>query len=98
MAEYIEREALSKALNKMILEDPNCPVFVAATVQQIVDLHPAADVQRIRRGKWLMYSYKEAICNCCGKVLKTSFDCDEEAADRWNELPYYCEDCGAMMY
>ncbi len=52
MAEYIEREALIKAMEFNILSDPACPLFVAATVRQTIDCEPAADVKPLRSGEW----------------------------------------------
>ncbi len=71
MTEYVEREAIIEALAKDILNDPNCPLFVAATVQQIVDLVPAADVQEVRHGKWA-----GTVCTNCGESTSDYYDCD----------------------
>lgn len=49
------------------------------------------------RGHWVMLSYDEAVCSCCGYDRNTPFDSTREAKERWSELPPYCEMCGAFL-
>lgn len=49
------------------------------------------------KGKWHMYSYDEAICTCCGYDRSTPFESTSEAKEHWDELPKYCEACGALL-
>lgn len=48
-------------------------------------------------GKWAMLNYDMAQCTRCGYIRDTPFDSTREAREHWNELPSYCEDCGAPM-
>lgn len=58
---------------------------------------PAADVEPVRHGRWIMYAYDEAICSECGYDRGTEFESTKEAKERWDELPMWCEGCGAKM-
>lgn len=51
MAEYIKRESIQKAL-KNVTDDPSCPLFLAAMIEQYIDQEPAADVVEVKHGKW----------------------------------------------
>lgn len=42
--EYINRTEILAALNESILKDANCPLFVAAIVEQLVSTCPAITV------------------------------------------------------
>ena len=43
MSEYINRESIRKVLMDVCSEE-NCPMFIAATIDQVIDYEPAADV------------------------------------------------------
>lgn len=62
-----------------------------------VEAIPAANVVEVRHGHWSMLSYDEAVCTRCGYNRDTPFDSTREARERWDELPPYCEMCGARM-
>ena len=96
MAEYIKRESIQKAL-KNVTDDPSCPLFLAAMIEQYIDQEPAADVVEVKHGKWIEVQ-KENIwndivpvieCSACGKYtvgtrgIMTKFN--------------YCPNCGAKM-
>lgn len=49
------------------------------------------------KGKWHRYSYDEAICTHCGYDRSTPFESTKEAKEHWDELPKYCEACGALL-
>lgn len=104
MAEYIEREALLEALNSDILNDEGCPMFVAATVEQIVSMAPAADVEPVRHGQWDGESdgYAETADGEMAPVVDVWYcsecgHCIDEGIDDETLLPNYCPHCGAHM-
>lgn len=86
--EYIEREEVRSILNS-ITNDSNCPIYIAAEIDQSLDHIPAAKVQEVRHGKWL-YKYKSGtpikegvVSSCC---------------DMWNNYrTNFCPYCGAKM-
>lgn len=55
MAEYIERERIRKALVNACLMNQNCPMFIAAKIDQMIDCEPAADVAPVVHGRWLTW-------------------------------------------
>lgn len=55
------------------------------------------DVRPVVREQWYMLSYDEAVCTHCGYNRNTPFDCTREAKEKWDELPPFCEMCGADM-
>lgn len=63
----------------------------------IIEDMPAADVEPVRNGHWIMYAYDEAICSACGYDRGTEFESTKEAKERWDSLPMWCEGCGAKM-
>lgn len=93
MAEYIERERIRKALVSSCLMNQNCPMFIAAKIDQMIDCEPAADVAPVVHAHWEMkpvdttpgtYHLKKAFCSNCGKPNK-------------QYRPPYCPHCGAKM-
>ena len=97
MAEYIEREALLKKINRMIdyckkdrLVNGLTALFQASDA--IIDCK-AADVAPVRHGRWLPYKtpietrQSGWICNHCSGVVNNVSSGDT----------YYCPNCGARM-
>lgn len=78
MPTYIEREALWRAMQS-IIEDPTCPLHIAATVYQYITEAPAADVVERKRGEW---------------VWKTESKLDEHTGEYWGEEYCSCPFCG----
>lgn len=86
--EYIEREKIRGILHS-IINDSNCPMYMLQVYDQMLDHIPAADVQEVKRGKWL-YEYKSGtpikegvVSSCC---------------DMWNNYrTNFCPHCGARM-
>lgn len=81
--EYIEREALIEKISKLEVEGAFTEALKNATLKTIFE-EPAADVQEIRHGKWIIssdgyYPY----CSECGKEPK--------------EMSEFCPKCGAKM-
>ena len=92
MAEYIEREAVVKAFcescsdyidNKCTYEGV-CETNVIATV-------PTADVQPVRRGKWIEIAGYGGMCN-------TYYQCPFPECNTTESIPSnYCPNCGAEL-
>ena len=95
MAEYIEREALLKRLD-MAIDCKNCPRCVdmktyydrcaytdIQDVCGVISDMPAADVQPVKRGRWVAQLNGHVFCTFCGKEQKFSAD--------------FCKHCGADM-
>ena len=86
---YIEREAAINAVFEAYADGRSAYIALEAI--------PAADVVLVRHGRWDMLSYDEAVCTCCGYDRNTLFESTKEAKERWDELPPFCEMCGARM-
>lgn len=46
---------------------------------------------------WTFLKYDEVACSRCGYVRTTPFRTTDEARVHWDELPKFCENCGAKM-
>ena len=101
MAEYIKRESIQKAL-KNVTDDPSCPLFLAAMIEQYIDQEPAADVVEVKHGKWIwdpngmdwgLGAWQCSECACRNNNLPMN--------NRINPLVFsgskYCPNCGAKM-
>lgn len=88
MAEYIKRSELQAAM-KSVTDDTTCPLHLAAEIDQIIDLAPAADVQEVRHGvyDWVSEDSNIAECSCC------SFQVEHPLFNDFNYCPY----CGAKL-
>lgn len=86
MAEYIEREALIKAIENDCLE---LVYYTKEDAIQCVKAIPAADVAEVRHGRWEKHGSKWECTNC--KVLMNLDGTPQE-----NSI-YYCPNCGAYM-
>ncbi|MCH5205670.1 MAG: hypothetical protein J1F09_01870 [Oscillospiraceae bacterium] len=85
MARYIDADKLAKDLDENVLNDPNCPMFIAATVDQYIGTAPTADVQEVRHSKWIG-SFTSGFGFVCLK-------CQKPSQIKTN----YCPNCGAIM-
>ena len=96
MAEYIKRESIQKAL-KNVTDDPSCPLFLAAMIEQYIDQEPAADVVEVKHGKWIEVQ-KENIWNDIVPVLECSA-CGKYTVGTRGIMTKsnYCPNCGAKM-
>lgn len=89
MSEHIGRESIRKSLME-VCSDENCPMFIAATIDQVIDYEPAADVAPVVHAYWIYqkpydeYTWRPYICSSC----KT-----HGGKHRTN----YCQSCGAKM-
>lgn len=95
MSRYIDADALMMRVNGHgtnkygVLHDVDIRAFIAE--------QPTIDAVPVVHAHWRRYSYDEAICSHCGYDRFTSFECSSEADEKWDELPPYCEECGARM-
>ena len=99
MAEYVEREALLKAISKV----GGSPLSEWDTVGvvRLVANQPAADVAPVRRGEWLDLrgDYQTAKCSFCASQYEVTF-CEESNGmlfDCFKRSYKYCPNCGAKM-
>ncbi len=100
MAEYIERERIRKALVNVCLMDQNCPMFIAAKIDQMIDCEPAANVAQVVHGHWIKQSVgEEAKCSHCLKSYQTFSDefFYHGAFEDFCEENRFCRKCGAKM-
>lgn len=88
MSEYIERESIRKSLME-VCSDENCPMFIAATIDQVIDYEPAADVAPVVHAYWKRVDKDDGghdtVCSHCSTPIVT-----------YLETPY-CHNCGAKM-
>ena len=90
MAEYIEREALDKALTAAAINDENKNCNTWSNAIGVLYNLPAADVAPVVRGRWAHLGGDEWCCSVCGFVITTEGSWDKPTKK-------YCEDCGAKM-
>ena len=65
MAEYIDRESIRKAIQS-VTNDPNCPLFIAAMIEQYIDEEPSADVAPVKHGMYNPPSSRDGKpCSVC---------------------------------
>lgn len=84
MSEYIDRESIRRVLMD-VCSDENCPMFIAATVDQMIDYEPAADVAPVVHGEWITI---DDISRCPTHLKGTAFDV----------MMVECKQCGASPY
>lgn len=89
MSEYINRESIRKVLMS-VCSDENCPAFIAATVDQMIDYEPTADVAPVVHAHWKGYHTQEPYCSNCGFTYDHEQGEDAQTTD-------YCGNCGAKM-
>lgn len=92
MAEYIDREAVIKAIYD---SDPNgirrTLGFNVGQIEEALRAIPTADVAPVRHGRWaLNKKYGDYECSECGQG-------DVKAMDFTNLKMRYCPNCGAKM-
>ena len=88
MAEYIERERIRKALVSACLMSQNCPMFIAAKIDQMIDCEPAADVAPVVHGHWIRQDESFTRFKCSNP------ECGIENCSGFEN---YCPNCGAKM-
>ena len=90
MAEYIEREALLREIERrerLMVGDKTISVDA---LKRFLLNRPAADVAPVVRTRWAHLGGDEWCCPVCGFVLTTEGSWDKPTKK-------YCEDCGAKM-
>lgn len=94
MAEYIEREALDKALTAAAINDENKNCNTWSNAIGVLYNLPAADVAPVVHGRWRAlrkYDGRRTYrCSACGRTIRLSLAIDI------NEYAPYCN-CGARM-
>ena len=104
MAEYIDREALIKAIDnnfaKLDMDVCNPPYYYGANdeyadVRLIIHKQPTADVQPVKRGKWIEDDNCFHHCSECKK--NTIRDIDDYGCECGEFLTDFCPNCGADM-
>ena len=86
MEEYVAKSILKKELNISNLHSG-----IIDALQNIVDEIPAADVQEVKHGHWIVDPDEgTAWCSSCRVVFEDNGD---TIPDYW----YYCPHCGAKM-
>ena len=96
MSEYISREAA-------IAETRN-PRLTDAELRRRLALIPAADVVKVRHGRWEfaedvdMPWCTKAVCTSCGVTIADNIDLSQSfGRKRFIRYNRYCPDCGAKM-
>lgn len=98
MADYIERKVAIEAL-KSVLNDPNCPVFISATVEQVLTEAPAANVREDVQGTPVLryrperyQRYEENGLNENGEIIYLKRVITDEKS-----YAMYCSCCGKRL-
>lgn len=89
MAEYIERERIRKALVGACLMNQNCPMFIAAKIDQMIDCEPAADVAPAVRCKDCIFKdfpdeYDVCRCERTGEEIQSNDFCSHAVRKEQN--------------
>ena len=97
----IEKDKLFKYIPKPkndIEADYYCEIADTITdlPEYIID-DEAADVQPVKRGKWVQIGKQSAKCTECGGVLKSNGIDKTGKAYIFNAVYHYCPFCGADM-
>lgn len=92
MTDYIDREALLKAISK-VGGSPLCEWDTVGVVSLVVN-QPAADVAPVRRGHWVRVGNGTTCSECMQGLLRINGKQSE-----WVDLSGmpYCPNCGAKM-
>lgn len=87
MADYISRDA---ALAQCKRHNDYTGWSIADGIEAI----PAADVEPVRRGRWLDYMCRDWHCSECGEKISKVRNVDGYCYD---DKPNYCPNCGTKM-
>lgn len=96
MKEYIEREAVMQEFADYVKWCNNSGFAQTPTwneAVQIVEDAPAADVEEVRHGEWIVDDAASEHCSCCGHKFYIS----ALFAIGGNDEPNCCPNCGAKM-
>ncbi len=104
MAEYIEREEIRRAYEKLTRSYVNSDPYIADwRFDEMIESLPAADVAPVRHGRWIgcngeIVDWDEnnpgcprysCFCSICKSWLT--------ASDEFPVTAYFCPNCGAKM-
>lgn len=99
MSEYIDRESISNVLSD-VCSDKNCPMYIAATVEQMIYYEPAADVAPVVHARWKPVRGIFQ-CSACGfGMFMDGVFFENGECTHANEQDFrlkYCPNCGAKM-
>ncbi len=99
MTDYIDREALLKAISKV--GGSQLSEWDTVGVVSLVANQPAADVAPVRRGQWLDLrgDYQTAKCSFCASQYEVTFGEESNGMlfDCFKRSYKYCPNCGAKM-
>lgn len=99
MNEYISREKILDIVSQYCPDDDGSCSKADVDLREMLDeieALPAADVQPVKRGRWIKAHDKQGsyfLCSNCGTVEKTESDQDDTV---WQH-DEYCRKCGARM-
>ena len=103
MAEYIDRYALEVALNHrlnfLMAENGEYDHYTSGFDEAVtrVEDFPAADVARVRHGRWVEYENESDMgYHYCSECKHQAFNYDEGVCNV-EILSDYCPNCGAKM-
>ena len=99
MAEYIEREAIEKFIEKGLNNPDKLKAYGFDAIEILSEVHfmPAADVAEVKRGEWIDLHdenvlYEQTyICSACGEWFVIEAGTPKENGYK------YCPNCGARM-
>lgn len=87
---YINREKTLENLEE-ILNDENCPIFIAAAITQIIFEQPSEDVAPIVHSKWMCTDFYGAHYMPIVKCKHCNDEFEGDIDDK------YCPCCGVKM-
>ena len=105
MAEYIEREALMRRIKEIHCAECDsyhgvrCRACWVDDTLDYIDSEPAADVEPVKRGRWI-YNIEsgEYVCSACGENALSFRKDTLYGGDLYETcLTDYCPNCGADM-
>ena len=96
MAEYIEREAVEKFIEKGLNNPDKSKAYGFDAVEILSEVHfmPAADVAEVKHGWWIgrpLCGNSNCRCSICGSWWNVHANLNGEINQK------YCPNCGARM-
>lgn len=92
--EYVSKSELRNAF-KSVTGDCTCPLHIVATIDQILDFVPSADVVKVKHARWMFdhMTGEWSYYSHCSECNHQEFFVNEDAEERHK----YCLNCGALM-
>ena len=105
MTEYIEREALMRRIKEIHCAECDsyhgvrCRACWVDDTLDYIDSEPAADVEPVKRGRWIYNAESgECVCSACGENALSFRKDTLYGVDLYETcLTDYCPNCGARM-